>query len=220
MKYIFASVFAVLLGFAAATNSRAQAPESIWLAAGTTAYQSGDTVIVTVNGQSATPVQGFTFQIRYDPACLKPVNAASPLSGMNGLLLPQTGGLVDASFASTTPLAANGVLAEVRLLSLNPCQTNLVLASAALAVRNQSGFAVPVSGIVIGTSSIALNIGPGTGAAKPTPPEVGTPLPLGVDAPSSPNLLLWGGMILLVMVLLGAALFGLLRWSNKGSSAP
>ena len=218
MKYILASIFAVLLAFAAAMNSRAQAPESVWLTADATAYQAGDTVVVTVNGQSATPIQGFTFQIRYDPACLKPVNAASPLAGMNGLLLPQTSGLVDASFASTTPLTANGVLAEVRFLSVAACQTNLVLESAALAIRNQSGYAAPLSGIGTGAKSVALDIGPGTGTAKPTPPIVGTPLPLGVGTASSANLVLWGGIILLVMLLVGAALFGLLRWSSKGSS--
>lgn len=218
MKYILVSILAILLAFAAATDSRAQAPESVWLAADTTAYQSGDTVIVTVNAQSATPIQGFTFQIRYDPACLKPVDAASPMAGMNGLLLPQTSGLVDASFASTTPLPAKGVLAEVRFLSLAACQTNLELESAALAIRNQSGFAAPLSGIVIGAKSVALNVGPGTGAGKPTQPVIGTPLPLGVEKASSPNLLLGGGIILLVILLVGAALFGLLRWLSKGSS--
>ncbi len=219
MKYILASICAVLLAFAASMSSRAQAPESIWLAADTTSYQSGDTVIITVNGQSATPIQGFTFQIRYDPACLKPVNAASPLSGMNGLLLPQTNGLVDASFASTTPLAANGVLAEVRFLSLASCQTNLVLESAALAIRNQSGYAAPLAGISTGNKSLALNIGPGSGGVQPTPPMVGTPLPLGTETSASPNLLLWGLIMVLVMLLLGGVLFALLRWSRGGSSA-
>jgi cohesin domain-containing protein len=218
MKHLPALALAAGLTLAGVMGVHAQAAESIWLAANTVAYQAGDTVVATVNGQSATLIQGFTFQIRYDPACLKPVNAASPISGMNGLFLPQNSGLVDASFASTTPLTANGVLAEVRFLSVATCQTNLVLQSAALAIRNQSGYAAPLGGIVTGTRSVALNIGPGTGAAKPTQPVVGTPLPLGVETPSSPNLLLWGGVILLVMLLVGAALFGFLRWSSKGSS--
>ncbi len=220
MKSILASVFAVLLALAAAIDSRAQAPESIWLVGGTSAYQAGETVIITVNGQSATPIQGFTFQIRYDPACLKAINAASPISSMNGLSLPQTSGLVDASFASTTPQTVNGVLAEVRFLSLATCQTNVVLESAALAIRNQSGYAVPLSGIATGNRSLALNIGPGTGAAGSVPPLIGTPLPLGVAAPSSSNLWLWGGIVLLAMLLAGGALFKLLQWSRKGSSAP
>ena len=220
MKHILASACAILLALAAALDSHAQAPESIWLAAaGATTYQSGDTVIITVNGQSVTPIQGFTFQIRYDPACLKPVNAASPISGMNGLPLPQTSGLVDASFASTTPQTANGVLAEVRFLSLATCQTNVVLESAALAIRNSSGYAAPLSGIATGSRSLALNIGPGTGSAKPEQPLIGTPLPLGVGTPSSPNLWVWGGIIVLALLLAGGALFRLLGWSRKGSSA-
>ncbi len=220
MKHIHALFFAALLVTIPMVRGRAQVPESIWLAAGTSAYQAGDTVIVTVNGQSATPIQGFTFQIRYDPACLKPVNAASPISAMNGLSLPQTAGLVDASFASTTPQTVNGVLAEVRFLSLASCQTDLVLESAALAIRNQSGFAAPLSGIALGNKSLPLSISPGTGGAKATPPVIGTPLPLGVEsASSSPNLLLWGLGTVVVMLFVGIALVVLLRWSRRGSSA-
>ena len=98
-------------------------PESIWLTTGTTEFKTGETFIVLVNGASVTPIQGFTFQIRYDPACLKPINTSSPISGMTGLSLPQTSGLVDASFASTTPQMANGVLAEVTFQTLGGCQT-------------------------------------------------------------------------------------------------
>ena len=80
ISYVF-----VALGYV--FGVQAQSPESIWLVANTTAYKTGETVIVTVNGSSVTPVQGFTFQIRYDPACLRPVNASSPITGMNGLPL-------------------------------------------------------------------------------------------------------------------------------------
>ena len=120
------------------------------LTSNTSAYKTGETVLVTVNAVSGTPVQGFTFQIRYDPACLQPVNATSPIPGMNGLSLPQTTGLVDASFASTTPQTANGILAEVRFVTLGGCQTNLTLESAALAIRNKSGFAAPLAGVTVG----------------------------------------------------------------------
>lgn len=218
MKQISALIFAVLVALAAVISGRAQAAESIWLAASPAAYRAGDTVIVTVNAQSATQVQGFTFQIRYDPACLKPEHAASPIAGMNGLPLPQATGLVDASFASTVPQTVNGILAEVRFLSLTSCQTNVALESAALAVRNQDGYAAPLKGISTGNSSIALSIGPGPGAPQPTPPLIGTPLPLGVQASGSPNLWLWGVLLLLVMLLVGAGLVGLLRWSSRGSS--
>ena len=74
MKRIIAPIFAVLFAFVAAINVNAQTAETIWLNAATTAYKTGETVNVTLNAVSNTPVQGFTFQIRYDPACLRPVN--------------------------------------------------------------------------------------------------------------------------------------------------
>src|SRR5689334_7751121 len=114
MKSVFAFSLAFILAVVLTRNAGAQSAESIWLTANTTAYKTGETVIVSVNGASSTPIQGFTFQIRYDAACLKPINAASTVPGMNGLPLPQLSGLVDGSYASTTPQLANGVLAEVR----------------------------------------------------------------------------------------------------------
>ena len=144
MRSITALIFAFIFAISSSFNVHAQAGESIWLSAGNTSYKTNETVLVTVNASSVTPIQGFTFQIRYDPACLKPVNATSPINGMNGLSLPQTAGLVDASFASTTPQLANGILAEVRFLTLGGCQTSLQLESAALAVRNEKGFAAPL----------------------------------------------------------------------------
>jgi cohesin domain-containing protein len=214
MKYATALILAAVLAFTAGVVGRAQAPESIWLAAKATSYAAGDTVIVTVNGQSATQIQGFTFQIRYDPACLKAVNTASPISGMNGLPLPQKPGIVGASFASTVPQTANGVLAEVRFLGLTACQTNLVLESAALAIRSENGFAAPLKGTTVGNSSLAVQIGPGTGAAKPTEPMVGTPMALAPELPAGPDRLRWGLLIVLVVFLGAGVLLAISRRSR------
>jgi hypothetical protein len=178
MKSIKAFTLAIIFTFISVFSVRAQTPETIWITASTTAFKTGETVIVTVNAVSATPIQGFTFQIRYDPACLQPVNATSPISGMNGLQLPQTTGLVDASFASTTPQTANGILAEVRFITLGGCQTNLTLESAALAIRNESGFAAPLTSVTVGEKNIALNIDTEKGVSQDLPFS-GTPLPLG-----------------------------------------
>jgi FHA domain/Cohesin domain len=159
MKSVNAFIVASILTFALVMNASAQSAESIWLTANTTAYKTGETVVVTLNAASATPIQGFTFQIRYDPACLRPTNASSPISGMNGLPLPQLIGQVDGSYASTTPQAVNGVLAEIRFTTLKGCQTNLTLESAALAIRNEAGFAAPLAGVTVGANNnIALNI--------------------------------------------------------------
>lgn len=215
VKHALALALAALLAGSFGLNALAQSSDSIWLAANTTSYAAGQTVIVLVNASSATPIQGFTFQIRYDPACLKPIQAASPIPAMNGLSLPQQSGLVDASFASTTPVSVNGELAEVRFLALASCQTQLVLESAALAIKNSSGFAAPVSGVSITERTVSLAISPSSGQTEATPPVIGTPLPLGVEPAGAPNLLRWGPIGLVLLVVVGAALLWLLRQANK-----
>lgn len=166
MKKITVLLSALIIIFLSVTTVTAQALESIWLEASTTSYKTGEIVSVRVIAAATTPIQGFTFQIRYDPNCLEPINASSPIPGMNGLQLPQTLGLVDASFASTTPQPALGILAEASFLTLGGCQTDLYLESAALAIRDASGFAAPLAGIEIGARSIALNIDKTVGEAQ------------------------------------------------------
>lgn len=178
MKSLTALILAFLFAVTASMNVSAQSAESIWLTANTSSYKTGETVIVTVNGASTTPIQGFTFQIRYDAACLKPINAASTIPGMNGLPLPQLAGLVDGSYASTTPQTVNGVLAEVRFQALKGCQTNLLLESAALAVRNDAGFAAPLASVTVNTNNIALNIDKEVVASQVEAPVTGALLPL------------------------------------------
>ncbi|HSO11436.1 MAG TPA: cohesin domain-containing protein [Anaerolineales bacterium] len=215
MKSITAIILAIILVFSFAFNAHAQTSEVIWLTADTTSFKTGEIVTVLVNAVSVTSIQGFTFQIRYDPACLKPVNAASPIPGMNGLGLPQTAGLVDASFASTVPQTANGVLAEVRFETLGGCQTNLVLESAALAIRDASGFAAPLPGVKLGESNIALAIDSASG--NPSPQVLpGTPLPLDPSSPSSPSPKIPVWLIAVITVLLiGALGFGINKVVQK-----
>ena len=205
MRSITAVILAIILSFSFVFNAHAQTSESIWLTTSATSFKTGETVIVLVNAASVTPIQGFTFQIRYDPACLKPVNAVSPISGMNGLGLPQTTGLVDASFASTTPQTANGVLAEVRFEALGGCQTNLVLESAALAIRDASGFAAPLPGVKLGESNIPLFIDSAKGESS-QPALSGTPLPLDPSPGSSSGTGFPIWLIAVVTVLLIGAL--------------
>jgi hypothetical protein len=206
MRFTIAIIFALLLVLFLPFNVHAQISEAIWLTTNNTSYKTGDTVVVVVNGSSVTPIQGFTFQIRYDPACLKPINAASPIPGMNGLLLPQNTGLVDASFASITPQMANGPLAQVQFEALGGCQTNLVMESAALAIRDASGFAAPLPGVKLEQTIIPLAIDSAPGNSTPqTLP--GTPLPLAPTFESSsegtriPLWLIAIGVVLLITVL-------------------
>jgi Cohesin domain len=208
MKPVHALIFAIILIFSSVFVVNAQTSESVWLATNTTAFKRGETVSVTFNGISVTPIQGFTFQIRYDPACLQPINAASPIAGMNGLSLPQTAGLVDASFASTTPQIANGVLAEVKFQALAGCQTVLTLESAGLAIKNASGFAAQLPGVTIGQKDIALSIDNAAGAAQDQP-LLGTPLALGPQAASDGKdpvvttaLLVMVGVVIVIFVIM------------------
>ena len=177
MKRMLAIPLAILMAFALVLGGHAQASDSIWLTASTTAYKTGETVIVSVNAAAGTPVQGFTFQIRYDPACLKPMNASSQVPGMNGLPLPQISGQVDGSYASTSPQVVNGALAEVYFQALKGCQTELTLESAALAIRNAEVFAAPLPNVTVASTNVALNIDKEVGVAQPLQ-QTGANLPL------------------------------------------
>jgi hypothetical protein len=174
-------------------------------------------VKVLVNATSATPIQGFTFQIRYDPGCLRPVNAASPIPGMNGLPLPQLSGLVDGSYASTTPQTVNGVLAEIRFQALKGCQTNLTLESAALAIRNSAGFAAPLAGVTIGQKDIALNIDKEAVTSQPELPVTGSLLPLTPPAATKTFKFGWIIGFLAIVFVLGCAyiFFKYFRMGNQ-----
>jgi len=178
----------------------AQAAESIWIQANAATYKTGETVTVALNANTASPIQGFTAQIRYDPACLQPVSSTSPISGMNGLAVPQTSGLVDASFASTTPQLANGVYAYVLFTTLKGCQTNLTIETAALVVRNESGFAIPLGGITINQTPVMLNIDSAIGNSQPVVSGQNA-LPLAPTVfPESKLVINWWVVVLLVFL--------------------
>ena len=205
MKPITIFILAIVFTLVTVINGNAQTAESIWLTANTTAYKTGETVTVVVNATSATPIQGFTFQIRYDPACLRPVNASSTVPGMNALPLPQISGLADGSYASTSPQTVNGVLAEVRFTALKGCQTNLILESAALAIRNESGFAAALPGVTVDEKNVALIIDKEVVDVQATEPVSGAVLPL--DPPVlAPKVNGW--IIALLALLVIGAMFG------------
>ena len=209
MKSLTACILAIVLTFAVVMNVNAQATESIWLTANATAYKTGETVSVLLNASSVTPIQGFTFQVRYDPDCLRPVNAVSPIPGMNGLPLPQLRGQVDGSYASTTPQTVNGVLAEIRFVTLGGCQTNLMLESAALAVRNPEGFAAPLAGVLVGERNVALNIDKEAGVAQTDSSISGSILPLDPPPPTYPEIPSWFVGLLGILLLAGLVFGGI-----------
>jgi hypothetical protein len=220
MKSVLAWLLALLFTVSAATVVSAQSAESIWLTANTTAYKTGQTVTATVNATSSTPIQGFTFQIRYDPTCLKPINATSNIPGMNGLPLPQLAGLVDGSYASTTPQVVNGVLAEVHLQALRGCQTNLALESAALAIRNEQGFAAPLASVTLGEKTVALNIDKEVVASSSAAPASGSVLPLEPPTPAKKSYWVWifSGLFVLIFIV-GVLYIGFNLFRNRSVAA-
>ena len=220
MKRCTALFLTMILTFVFVINVSAQSADSLWLTATTTAYKTGETVKVTLNAVAGTPIQGFTFQIRYDPACLKPVNASSPVTGMNGLPLPQLAGLVDGSYASTTPQTVNGALAEIRFVTLGACQTNLTLESAALAIRTAEGFAAPLAGIAIGEKTIALVIDKEVIAAQAAEPETGSLLALDPPAATAKSGLFGWLIALFVVTILAAVTFVISRMLLAKAGTP
>lgn len=166
MKNLWILLCLVALSFIFVFPVRAQTQESMWLQAVNTVYKTNETVILTLNGISATPIQGFTAQIRYDPDCLQPINGVSPISGMNGLAVPQDAGMTDVSFASTAPQLVNGVLVELHFAALKSCQTVINIETAAFVIRNESGFAVPVSGVNVNKDPVAIIISSAVGTPE------------------------------------------------------
>jgi hypothetical protein len=223
MKSVPALIFAILLASGIVKSAGAQSAESIWLTANTTAFKTGETVMVAVNAASSTPIQGFTFQIRYDPACLRPVNAVSTIPGMNALPLPQLSGLADGSYASTTPQSVNGVLAEVRFTALKGCQTNLTLESGALAIRNESGFAAPLPGVTVDVKTVALNIEKEVVASQSSETLSGSVLPLDPPPAAAPKTSVWiiaGLMVFVVGIMFGAFKLFRIGATTHPSEAP
>ncbi len=217
MKFFYALSLFLIITFSTIFTVHAQTAETIWIQADTTAYKTGETVTVTLNAISTTPIQGFTAQIGYDPACLQPINGTSPISGMNGMAVPQASGLVDASFASTTPQIANGVLAQVYFQALMGCQTNLTIESAALVVRNESGFAAPLTGVSINNKIVALSIDSEVAAIQPTAILSGSVLPLAPTIIPEPDPIS-GWVIALIGLLIAifiATIFVVYRFSRK-----
>ena len=218
MKRLIVFVFAILSTFTVTVEASAQTTESIWLTANTTAYKTGETVLVALNASSATPIQGFTFQIRYDPSCLRPVYASSPIPGMNGLPLPQLTGLVDGSYASTTPQTVSGILAEVKFTALKGCQTGLTLESAVLAIRNAEGFAAPLSGVLIGERNLSLNIDREVAAPQPAQVESsGSLLPL-APPKVEPAIPLWMMIGIVFAILAASLMFGAFQVFRTGTA--
>ncbi|MBE0670787.1 MAG: hypothetical protein IH588_09380, partial [Anaerolineales bacterium] len=98
----------------------------------------------------------------------------------------------------------------------------LTLESAALAIRNESGFAAPLASVTVGEKNVALNIDKEKGVSQNLPLS-GTPLPLGPNGLETSSTLPTGTIVVLgvigVLVLIGVfILIKQLSGSGKRSS--
>jgi hypothetical protein len=139
------------------------------------------------------------------------------MPGMNALPLPQISGLADGSYASTTPQTINGILAEVRFETLGGCQTDLKLESAALAIRNESGFAAPVANVTVAKESIVLNIDKALGEASAESPT-GSVLPLEPPPATNQGIAKWAIVLLSALLICGIAFGAFILWKRGMTS--
>jgi len=165
LKQLTALILTLLIALSALTGVSAQADETIWMEIDKESFTVGESITVTLKTNTTRPVQGFTYQLRYDPVCLQPGIPLSKAAGLNTMAVPQTEGMVEAVFASTTPIDVSGSLSEVKFNTLKNCQTSLKLEKANLVVADENGMAVAQSGISMGISSLLINVA-GTATAQ------------------------------------------------------
>jgi len=158
MKPISALFLAIIFLFATVFQVKAQSADTIWIEATNQNHAVGEVVTVNLYGLTSSPIQGFAFQLSYDPACIQPEQPSSLQTGMNSFPLPQETGLLDASFYSAAPQSISGALTEIKFTTLAVCETTIKLESASLMILDESGIAHPLEDITLGTSTISLNV--------------------------------------------------------------
>ena len=179
MKTLATYLLAFMLSIVSFLPAHAQAAESIWMEVDKDSFNAGETITVTLNAISSTPIQGFSFKLSFDPACMEPSQPVSLLQGLNYMSVPQTSGMVNAIFASSTKITANGALAKVSFTAKSACQTSINLTKASLVVENADGLAASLPGINLGVSSQQITVtGDSAPAADATAQSGGNPAPV------------------------------------------
>lgn len=163
MMVVMATLFTTYATYAQAINA-------ISISADTTRQGEKTVLQVTVAASAIEKIQGITFQLKYDPACLQPSGFQSLVLNLNNTSMPQNAGLVEGIFTSTEPLTANGGMVNVNFTPLKACQNELGLVKADLVVLSPEGFAQPMSGVSVNTEPVTISVGPEqvSGSIEPT----------------------------------------------------
>lgn len=159
MKPISAIFLVIIFLFSTVFHANAQSADTIWIEATNQNHAIGEVVTVNLHAVTSTPIQGFAFQLSYDPSCVQPEQPSSSQTGMNSFPLPQETGLVDASFYSAAPQPISGPLTEIKFTLLAVCDATIKLENASLMILDETGIAHQLDGITLGTNMISLSTG-------------------------------------------------------------
>jgi len=227
MKPISIIFLAIIFLFSTVFHVNAQSADTIWIEAINQSYTVGEVVTVNLYGMTSIPIQGFAFQLSYDPACVQPEQPSSSQTGMNSFPLPQETGLVDASFYSSAPQPISGPLTEIKFTTLAVCETTIKVENASLMILDETGIARPLEGVILGISTISLSVensmsiptavvlegakSDGDTSSAPVVQPVSTllPVPVPTELPMSNSFLPdWFGAILSITLVVIAILIG------------
>lgn len=143
---------------AAAPAQNPGQPQSVWVTSNMAAVGANQTLRVSINANSATPIQGLSFSLRYDPACLAVQGSQIVLDGLSNMSMKQPAGMVEGIYTSTSPLQANGELVAITFSGLKPCETQLALEAASLMMLDENRMAVVQDGIGISGALLPVSI--------------------------------------------------------------
>ena len=195
-------------------SAPAQTAETIWITTDKVTFSGDEPVRVMILANSATPIQGFSFRLQYDPACLQVKSSDKSIAQLSNMSMKQEPGIVEGIYTSTEPITINGQLVEVQFVGIKECTTALQLASASLMALNADRIAVELEGITVDKTPV--NIGFSSASSQPAataqsiavlddPNQVITEDPTAQAAPGS--MLTWylvGGGALIALLLAGA----------------
>ncbi len=168
----FLSILMLTLGFVFPVA--AETADSVWIESEQQFLQVGETITITVRTSVSVPLQGYTFQLGYDPACLQLQETTNLISGMNSLPTPEETGFVEATYFSAVPQVIDTALATVSFVVLSACDTVITLQDVNLTIPAPDGMPVklvldiPVSGISFSFGGIQV-------LATNTPPPLTSP---------------------------------------------
>lgn len=136
-----------------------QTAETVWMTTDKITFSGDEPVKVMIYANSSTAIQGFSFRLQYDPACLQVKSSEKSLPQLSNMSMKQDLGVVEGIYTSTEPVTVNSQLVEVQFVGLKECNTALQLASASLMVLNGDRIAVPLEGISVDKTPVNVSFG-------------------------------------------------------------